>query len=55
MKKPSPPRDKARELLDADVETFLRKGGTITQIDKGVSAYPGNGSAVTAARSARGR
>lgn len=40
MKKvPQPPKDKSRENLDADVEAFLRKGGAITQVEKGISGY----------------
>lgn len=39
MKKPAPPKDKERERLEADIATFLSKGGKITEIQKGISGY----------------
>ncbi len=37
MPNPPPSKDKLREKIDSDLATFFRKGGKITQIDKGVS------------------
>jgi hypothetical protein len=34
---PPPSKDKLREKIDTDLATFFRKGGKITQIDKGVT------------------
>ena len=39
MNKPVPPSSETREKLDTDVEAFLKKGGKITKIDRGVSGY----------------
>ncbi len=37
--KPAPPKDKERERIEADVAAFMKKGGKITQIEKGLSGY----------------
>lgn len=37
MPNPPPPKSKIREQIDADVQTFLHKGGKIDQIAQGKS------------------
>lgn len=37
MKKMSPPKDKDRAKIDADIEAFMRSGGKVTQIATGTS------------------
>ena len=39
MNKPAPPSSQTREKIDSDVEAFLKKGGKIEKIDRGVSGY----------------
>ena len=39
MNKPVPPSSETREKIDTDVEDFLKNGGKITKIDRGVSGY----------------
>ncbi len=34
---PPPSKDKLREKIDSDLAVFVRNGGKITQIDKGVT------------------
>tara|TARA_B110000444_G_C18628112_1_gene495492 strand:- start:325 stop:483 length:159 start_codon:yes stop_codon:yes gene_type:complete len=37
VKKTQPPKDKERAKIDADIETYLRTGGKVTQVETGVS------------------
>ena len=37
MQKVQPPKDKEREKIDADIESFLKSGGKVTQIERGIS------------------
>jgi hypothetical protein len=39
MNKPVPPSSETRDKIDSDVESFLKSGGKITKIDRGVSGY----------------
>ena len=38
-KQATPPSNQTREKIDSDVETFLKKGGKIEKIERGVSGY----------------
>ena len=38
-KKVSPPNHQSREKIDSDVEAFLKNGGKIEKINRGVSGY----------------
>ncbi len=42
MSKKAPAAAFTRDQISADIEAFLKKGGEITQVQKGVSGYQPN-------------